>query len=367
MEKQSMRIGLALSGGGMRAAVFHLGILQALAEEGLLQQVSRISTVSGASICMGLIYSLNNQVWPSNNVFLETILPAMKPIITTKDIQWTALCKLLFMPYYWDKKVNLLSNVMEKKWGIHCCLQDIPHFPLWIINTTAFESGRDFRISPLRMGTKPTYVKNPKIRLSHAMGASAGFPILIGPYKMNTSSYEWVDHFGKVTTEPIDPVLHLWDGGVFDNMGLDPIFKIKNGGRMSKDINYMIVSNASGNIEHQKRQFGYSFRNLKRMLDINMDQVESIKSAIISDYMKKHQNGIYLKIGTPMSDIVNGSNLSFVEKERLIHEAMLTKDIVKARDYKTTLERVKPADYHNILRHGYEVARANLRCWGQIH
>ena len=361
-----MRIGLALSGGGMRAAIFHLGILQALAEEELFNQVTRISTVSGASLGMGLIYSLNKQQWPTDEVFLDKILPAIQTIITKKDIQWTSLCQMICRPYYWDKKVNLLSNVMEKKWGIHCCLQDIPNHPLWIINTTAFESGKDFRISPMRMGTKPAYVINPRFRLSHAMGASAGFPVLIGPYKLKTKKYEWVDKTGDLSLDQIDPVLHLWDGGVFDNMGLDPIFKIKDGGKMPRDINYMIVSNASGNIEHQRRHLGYSFRNLKRLLDINMDQVGSIKSTVICDYMNQHHNGVYIKIGTMMSDIVKDSDLSLRDKEHLIHGAMKEDDVLVVRDYKTTLERVKPADYHKILRHGYETAKANLLCWGHI-
>ena len=34
MLKQDMKIGLALSGGGMRAAIFHLGVLKWLAEQG---------------------------------------------------------------------------------------------------------------------------------------------------------------------------------------------------------------------------------------------------------------------------------------------------------------------------------------------
>ena len=44
------RIGLALSGGGVRAAAFHLGVLRRLAAEGLLERVSVISTVSGGSL-----------------------------------------------------------------------------------------------------------------------------------------------------------------------------------------------------------------------------------------------------------------------------------------------------------------------------
>jgi len=40
-------VGLAFSGGGIRSATFHLGVLQALAEYGLLKQVDYLSTVSG--------------------------------------------------------------------------------------------------------------------------------------------------------------------------------------------------------------------------------------------------------------------------------------------------------------------------------
>jgi NTE family protein len=43
-------LGLALSGGGFRAAAFHLGVLKRLRELGLLQKIDVISTVSGGSI-----------------------------------------------------------------------------------------------------------------------------------------------------------------------------------------------------------------------------------------------------------------------------------------------------------------------------
>ena len=41
-----MNIGLALSGGGFRATVYHLGVLARLAEQDLLEKVTYISSVS---------------------------------------------------------------------------------------------------------------------------------------------------------------------------------------------------------------------------------------------------------------------------------------------------------------------------------
>ncbi len=51
------RLGLALSGGGFRASMFHLGVLSRLAELDLLRHVEAISTVSGGSI-LGALYCL---------------------------------------------------------------------------------------------------------------------------------------------------------------------------------------------------------------------------------------------------------------------------------------------------------------------
>jgi NTE family protein len=51
------KLGLALSGGGFRAALFHVGVLAQLAEQDLLRFVAVISTVSGGSI-IGAFYYL---------------------------------------------------------------------------------------------------------------------------------------------------------------------------------------------------------------------------------------------------------------------------------------------------------------------
>jgi NTE family protein len=50
------KLGLALSGGGFRAAFFHVGVLARLAELDLLREIEVISTVSGGSIAGALYY-----------------------------------------------------------------------------------------------------------------------------------------------------------------------------------------------------------------------------------------------------------------------------------------------------------------------
>ena len=54
---ETPRIALALSGGGIRAAVFHLGVIRRLAEAKLLEEIKQISTVSGGSLVTGAIFA----------------------------------------------------------------------------------------------------------------------------------------------------------------------------------------------------------------------------------------------------------------------------------------------------------------------
>lgn len=63
-----MKIGLALSGGGFRARVFHLGVLSRLAEENRLKDVRFLSTVSGGGMCGGLVYAKSDSRCPASRV-----------------------------------------------------------------------------------------------------------------------------------------------------------------------------------------------------------------------------------------------------------------------------------------------------------
>ena len=78
MTKDELKIGIALSGGGVRAAVFHLGVLGRLAEDGLLEKITRISTVSGGTLVTGLVYSIAGNKWPTSDIFLHQCLEQIR-------------------------------------------------------------------------------------------------------------------------------------------------------------------------------------------------------------------------------------------------------------------------------------------------
>jgi len=68
-----MDLGLALSGGGFRATAYHLGVLARLAHEDRLEDVTFLSTVSGGSLCVGLVYALNQFRWPSSQTYRKPV------------------------------------------------------------------------------------------------------------------------------------------------------------------------------------------------------------------------------------------------------------------------------------------------------
>ena len=80
------RIGLTLSGGGVRAAVFHLGVLRRLAVQGLLESVATISTVSGGSLVMAAVMSSAGMKWPSSGAFGAEVFPELRRIAYLNEV-----------------------------------------------------------------------------------------------------------------------------------------------------------------------------------------------------------------------------------------------------------------------------------------
>lgn len=359
-------IGIALSGGGIRATIFHLGLFKWLAERGALEEVKRISSVSGASLCVGLIYSHNNLRWPTSEEFFTTVLPSVEKILKTRNLQLSALLNLVISPSYLNKKVNIVAKSLEHKWGVNGNISDLTGNAMWYINCTTYETGKRFRFSRESMGDYMIgYVKKPSIPLSEVMAASAGFPILIGPYSLSTSDYQWAPYkpSGSNWHPPVDQTLHLWDGGVYDNLGLESIFNPDNDGTLKGGVDFMIISNASPPIGPYHRKFELSLRNLKRLLDISMDQVSALRSRMAMDFISRTNQGMYIKIGDSAAMITSKSRCPEDLKCYLINNCLSAELASKAMHYPTTLWKASEDDYQLILRHGYEVADCTYRCY----
>lgn len=365
MATPKREIGISLSGGGIRATIFHLGVLKWLAENNLLQNISRISTVSGASLCVGLVFSHSGGKWPTSEEYLNTVLPRIQQIFLEKDIQKIALQKLIMSPSWWNKKVNLMAKMMSKHWGVSGKISELDEKPKWYINCTTYETGKRFRFTQANMGDYQIgYVAKPDIPVADAICSSAGFPVLIGPYKMDTTLYTWQQSdYSKNPFQKPEQYIHLWDGGVYDNLGLESVFKPDNGGTLSDGIDYLIVSNASGGLGYERRKSELSGKNLKRMLDISMDQVSALRNRSVMNFIKRTGNGMYLNIGNSAEFIAESAGVPPAIKSQLMTECMPDSEALKVQHYPTTLSKPSKFDFELILRHGYEVAKCTDICY----
>ncbi|HEX5727157.1 MAG TPA: patatin-like phospholipase family protein [Longimicrobiaceae bacterium] len=228
-------IALSLSGGGYRAAGFHLGVLKLLDEAGLLGSVAALSTVSGGTIVgarwvRGLLDGEPFAEFSAGFAdFLRRTNVVREALATLTERDGGAAHPSLIRA---AARVYASPAVVgERRLGE---VLDAPHLPLEevIFNATEFHSGVDFRFRRSRnpaavIGNGHFRVPRPvaaEVRLADVVAASSCFPSVFEPFL-------FPDHFAWPAAFPLERVrgelgegfaggLPLMDGGVYDNQGV---------------------------------------------------------------------------------------------------------------------------------------------------
>lgn len=220
-------IGLCLSGGGFRAMLFHLGAFIRLNEVGLLARLDRVASVSGGSIAAGaLAVAWTNLTFDGSGVATNLLEQVATPIlaIARKRIDTTAIV-LGLLPFVQASRVA--SRAYDKFLFHEKTLQDLPVTPRFSFTATSLQSGvlwrfaRDYA-ADWRVGL---WAK-PDLPIALAVGASAAFPPYLSPAYIDVpagaiTSQQSADLF----REPYTRRLCLTDGGIYDNLGLEPVWK----------------------------------------------------------------------------------------------------------------------------------------------
>jgi NTE family protein len=373
-----MKIGLALSGGGFRAAGFHLGVLARLAEEKRLEDVTFLSTVSGGSLVTGLIYALNEFKWPTSQEYIQRIAPRAREIMTTVNLQAKLIGLAILPEGLFGTRADELSDLLREHWGVTANLSDLPEAPRWMINTTCYETGKNWRFERFRMGDYVfgyTY-DTQSTPLSDAVAASAGFPGLIGPLVLDTGPYSWFKYTDRLDgiqeptapeadamrqttpTSPAFPKVHLWDGGVYDNHGLEALHDFVDGWR--EGIDFLIVSDAAGRSKPEK--YSVLKAPLRIVTGVMMDQVRSLRARAIVERLKNHRDdsrGGFLQIGNTCGYVLDAA-----EKDDEIPtrcpDCLEWGDCESAATMGTEIRQLTPAESELLFRHGFEVADYTL-------
>ena len=356
-----MRLALALSGGGVRASVFHCGVLQRLAVGGLLEHTEFISTVSGGSLVTGLVFSANGLGWPTSEEYLRAVLPEVQKRLTNSSVQssyaWRSMlfpCRLL------RGRAHVLAGQLKEQWGLDGSLNQLPKTPRWFINATCYETGKNWRFSQPRMGDYRThYVLNPDFPLADALAASAAVPGLIGPLVIRSKEYQWHRYIDDELqpTQPAAKRYELWDGGVYDNLGVEALYKPNGGFRDGLD--FLIVSDASAPLDFDPKTLKRSLKpghRALRLVNVATDQVRGLRArTLIAEFSRSPDAGVYLRMGNTSAEIYEAANQPVA-----LDDYLGRAEVKAAATFATTLRRLDQREFELLCRHGYEVADATL-------
>lgn len=368
------RMGLALSGGGVRAVAFHAGVLRWLAEKRLFEKVVHISSVSGGSLLAGLIFRLADNQWPSSEYYLSNVLPNVRRLLTTKSLQFDMFFRLFFNPLNWRfvlSRANVLAISIRSLWDIQGTLRDLRQNPVWSINGTTAEDGRRFRFKKGTMGDYEIgYAAAATFKIAEAMAMSAAFPGGIGPLTVQADLYEWFKRDGwdaNIPEQKVSPsheILHLYDGGVYDNLGMETFFDIGKQvfkTELTVPIDFLLVADAGARFSRKEIPGPLHFGRLMRVVDIISDQTRALRIRSFVNFLTKNpSSGMYLQIGSkPVYCIRQYAKPEEVEKIERNHDWLSDYEVSIAADYKTNLCRMSPEKFDLIEQHGYQTALWN--------
>ncbi|MFZ5959993.1 patatin-like phospholipase family protein [Pseudomonas knackmussii] len=251
------RIGLALSGGGYRAAAFHLGVMQQLQALGLLDKLDLLSCVSGGSIA-GASVALN---WGRADK-----LDLLKQFLSTKSIAVSSVLGGVLDPF--SSRILKLAESYDTHLYGKQKLSSLSGGPRIYLNATNLATGNLFFF--VAGGGKPTemgehemgVVAADSFPISQAVAASSAFPPVFPPLRLDANVYA-----PAATTEYVT----LSDGGVYDNMGVNPVLRDRNA------LDYVIVSDGGKPFAIDNRPTESGAIVLKEGLDIMMEQIRGLE------------------------------------------------------------------------------------------
>ena len=357
-----MRIGLALSGGGIRATIFHLGALARLAQQSLIESITFLSTVSGGSLAVALVRACSGNGWPGSDTILQHTIPKARRLLTGRGLDRAYLQYMLLSPWTLRHgRAAALAGALQGCWGVAGLLSDLPDNPRWIINATCYETGKNWRFMKKRMGDYVTgYVSCPRLPIAQAVAASSAVPGLVGSLKLDTSGFEWFAYDRVGTPQPHATrfrTLTLWDGGVYDNLGVEALFK--PAGAYRDGFDFLIVSDASALLEAETR----TLRAPLRLLDVATDQVRGLRArAVVSHLQGNPGTGVYLKMGNTQERIYQEANRPAMA-DHLAASSLRASEVREAASIGTTLRRCTKREYDLLFAHGYQVADATLSAY----
>jgi predicted acylesterase/phospholipase RssA len=225
------KVGLALSGGGFRASLYHLGLIRFLRDAGILSQVTNITSVSGGSIFSAHLV-LNWQRYNGTEEEFESVAAEFLDFVRLNVRSRIVRRFPLAMPVHWLRRLigkpnrqltrtGLLEYHYEKYLFGDVSLFELPATPRLHLLTTNLSEGclcsfsRDGLLMVRRQpggAFRVDHFKTGLATVPMAVTASSAFPGFFPPLELTAAEV-------GVSGGELGKQAYT-DGGVYDNLGV---------------------------------------------------------------------------------------------------------------------------------------------------
>lgn len=410
--KRQSKLGIGLSGGGFRAALFHIGVLAALAEKDKLKDIEVISCVSGGSIIGAFYYLKIKQLFESKTddtikqqdyiqivkdiekEFLNAVQQNIRMRLLTsfsnnfkmwKGDSYSRSHRLgeLYETYFYSPLFYKNSKSKENEPIYMTDLFITPYgdekfklnddnwkrankVPQLILNATAVNTGHNWQFTASWMGEPPTYISDdfdvkPRLRRMYYENAPDQYQKFRLGYAVAASSCVPVLFQPLVLKGLFKNLdLELIDGGVHDNQGIASI--------LEQECNEIIISDASAqmpdNAVHTTNTMSLFFRVdsilQERLREIQLLDLKSRKyTSIVNKLSIVHlKNGLaQLPVSWINCTDVNRSIIydKEIEDENALLKFGLMKKIQKGlSEVRTDLDSFNDLESYALMYSGYK-------------
>jgi NTE family protein len=332
---------LCLSGGGFRATLFHLGALRRMNELGLLARIDTVTSVSGGSIMAAFLATkvswplggaLPREVWDR-----EVAGPVRR--FAGRNLRTPAIVSRWLRPWSSSAGARALMALYAKRLSA-AKLGALPERPRFVFCATDMCYGVNFVFERARVGDyRLGYAEaGGDWDVARAVAASSCFPPVFNPLPLDRPAAAF-----KRGSAPSDDAarldVRLSDGGLYDNLGLEPVWK---------DHRTVLVSDGGAALTNAGD--GGLFQRLGRYVDIVANQAAALRKRwLISNFIEGAMSGTYWGIGSATASY--GSAGAGYPPE-LVDEVIAP--------IRTDLDAFSAAECAVLENHGYALADAAI-------
>ena len=326
IDGQSRRIALALSGGGFRAAAFHLGVMRKLQSLGIFSAVDLLSCVSGGSIA-GAFVALN---WGK-----PSVLDELENYLATRCIAVSSVIGGILDPF--ESRLDKLAQTYDRDLFKGASLSALRTGPRIYLNATNLSTGNLFFFVAGGAGLEEMgehelgVVGGANFSLARAVAASSAFPPVFPPLRIESPEYTPASQVDYVT---------LTDGGIYDNMGVNPTLRTRNA------IDYLIVSDGGKPFANDAQPTESGGMVLKAALDIMMEQIRGLE---FDRMQHRHKAGV-------------GPKPMWFSIDSALGEAQAG-DAQLASSIQTNLSKLNAVERAVLVRHGGALVESRIRAY----